>query len=66
MDMLEAVNTWLRRPDDEAVVPARERSIEIFGNKKTLDQLQGTGLFSSGRLSLALLRVTDPRSEPTR
>jgi hypothetical protein len=34
MDMLEA-----------AVVPARERSIEIFGNKKTLDQLQGTGLY---------------------
>jgi hypothetical protein len=31
MDMLEA-----------AVVPARERSIEIFGNKKTLDQLRGT------------------------
>ena len=53
---LEAVNAFLRdwspnRPE----VPARERSLEIFGDEKRLDALRSTRLFGTGVLSLELL-----------
>ena len=55
---LTAVNTWLRdRGRDTDRAPLRERSLEVFGQEKTLDRLLGTGLFGSGRLTLELLRT---------
>jgi hypothetical protein len=53
---LEVVNSFLRdwvpgRPD----VPARERSLEIFGDEKRLDALCTSRLFATGVLSLELL-----------
>src|SRR5438067_9749487 len=50
------VNQWLHDSYDQLVVPARERSLEVFGDEKALDRLVGTALFGSGRLSLELLR----------
>lgn len=52
----EQVNQWLHDSRDHLVVPSRERSLEIFGNEKTLDRFIGSTLFRSGRLSLELLR----------
>jgi hypothetical protein len=41
---LKAINEWLKRnPDIATVVPIKERSLEIFGNEKKLDQLRGGG-----------------------
>jgi len=37
-------------------VPHRERSVQLFGNEKRLDALLRTKLFTSGALTLALLR----------
>ncbi|QQO35341.1 hypothetical protein JJC00_06560 [Bradyrhizobium diazoefficiens] len=50
------INEWLKTdPDLSLVVPIKERSLEIFGDEKRLDQLRGgmTALF--GQLSLATL-----------
>ncbi len=41
-----------RRP----IVPMRERSIQLFGDEKRLEQLRRSSLFSSERLSLETLR----------
>jgi hypothetical protein len=38
------------------LVPVRERSMELFGDEKRLDDLKGTAPFREGRLSLELLR----------
>lgn len=38
------------------LVPARERSLELFGDEKRLDVLKCTAPFREGRLSLELLR----------
>lgn len=58
-DMLDRVNRWLRdggaaRP----VVPAEERSIELFDNEKAIAAFAGgqTTLWSAGRLGPDLLR----------
>jgi hypothetical protein len=53
---LEQVNRWLHnRRGDPTPVPLRERSLEIFGDEKTLDRLLPTRLFAPGRLTLGLL-----------
>ncbi len=58
LERLKRVNAWLRdRSADEPVVPVRERSLELFGDEKLLEQLQGGRLFFDGRLSLDLLRA---------
>lgn len=55
--VLEMVASFLRdggatRPS----VPVRERSLELFGDEKKLDALTATRLFTSGALTLDLLR----------
>lgn len=50
------VNDWLYDNRDQLIVPARERSLEIFKNEKVLDRLAGSALFAPGRLTLELLR----------
>jgi hypothetical protein len=58
LERLKRVNAWLRdRAADEPEVPVRERSLELFGDEKLLEQLQGGRLFFEGRLSLGLLRA---------
>jgi hypothetical protein len=58
LERLKRVNAWLRdHSADEPVVPVRERSLELFGDEKLLEQLQGGRLFFAGRLSLDLLRA---------
>ncbi len=37
-------------------IPAKERSIELFGNEKRLEMLKGSTLFRSGAISYELLR----------
>jgi hypothetical protein len=58
LERLKHVNAWLRDLDpDEPVVPVRERSLELFGDEKLLERLQGGRLFFDGGLSLELLRA---------
>jgi Wadjet anti plasmid transformation system JetA-like protein len=58
LERMRRINAWLRdRADDEPEVPARERSLELFGDEKLLEQLQGGRLFGEDRLSLGLLRA---------
>jgi hypothetical protein len=55
-EALFAVNAWLARQRRPPVpLPHRERSLEIFGHEKRLDELLHTPLFAPGRLSLDLL-----------
>src|SRR5262245_43901559 len=52
---LASVNTWLpRRPD--AVVPQRERSLDICGDEKALEEWVLTPLFAPDRLTYERLR----------
>ncbi len=55
--LLDEVRAFLRdlRPD-EPVVPIRERSIELTGDEKRLEQYLDGRLFAPGKLSLELLR----------
>lgn len=58
LERLKRINAWLRDVDpNEPVVPVRERSLELFGDEKLLERLQGGRLFSDGALSLELLRA---------
>lgn len=53
---LGAVNAWLvEHRATLLVVPHRERSLQVFGHEKRLDDLVGTRLFTSGVLSFELL-----------
>lgn len=57
LQVLQAVNSWLRdggaaRP----VVPARERSLQVFGDEKAIDRLSRSMLFGPARLGYELLR----------
>jgi hypothetical protein len=54
---LVAVNSWLAHLDGGpvAVVPARYRSVELFGDEKRLEAIARTGLFGPGRLTFELL-----------
>lgn len=55
--VLDAVADFLRRGGAARIsVPLRERSLELFGDEKRLDGLLGTRLFTSGALTLDLLR----------
>jgi hypothetical protein len=54
--IMQQVNDWLHDSRDQIVVPARERSLEVFGDEKVLDRLVGSALFGPGRLALDLLR----------
>jgi len=56
LESVRRINEWLKGdPDLTLIVPIKERSLEIFGNEKRLDQLRAgtTALF--GQLSLAAL-----------
>lgn len=54
---LRAVNDFLRDFDPARPrVPARERSLEIFGDEKRLDALASQRLFTTGILTFDLLR----------
>ena len=55
-ESLERVNHWLHNSRDPLVVPARERSLELFGDEKEIDHLVGTSIFGPGRLTMELLR----------
>jgi Protein of unknown function C-terminus (DUF2399) len=56
LGIMQRVNDWLHDSRDHLVVPARERSVEVFGDEKMLDRLVGSALFGPGRLTLELLR----------
>jgi hypothetical protein len=50
------VNEWLKGdPDLTLVVPIKERSLEIFGDEKRLDELRGGTTMLFGQLGLAAL-----------
>jgi hypothetical protein len=44
---------------ERPMVPARERSVEIFGDEKRLDRLRSFQIFAPGRLTLESLRCFD-------
>jgi hypothetical protein len=56
LSALVAINSWIaRHPAQPRALPHRERSLQIFGEEKRLEELLGTPLFRPGRLSLELL-----------
>ncbi len=58
---LVAIQNWLRNRGAAAqIVALRERSMEIFGDEKRLDDILGTKLFAAGRLTLDLLKCYLP------
>jgi len=55
-DALMAVNAWLaQHRDPPEMLSHRERSLDIFGHEKRIDELLATPLFGPGRLTLDLL-----------
>jgi hypothetical protein len=55
---LTAVGRWLRADGARRpVVPSRERSLELFGDEKRLDSVMRSRLFTSGILTMELLRA---------
>jgi hypothetical protein len=65
LELLTAVNTFLRDGGSERpVVPAEERSLELFGDEKVISgRVGGATLWGPGRLTHALLRCV-PSSTP--
>lgn len=59
LERLKQVNAWLRdMPANEPTVPMRERSLEIFGDEKLLEELTASSrLVGKDRLTLDLLRA---------
>lgn len=55
LDVLSAVQAFVRDRPAAPLVPHRERSLELFGDEKRLDRLIRGRLFEEGRLSLLLL-----------
>ena len=56
LESAKRINEWLKSdPDLTLIVPIKERSLEIFGDEKRLDQLRGGTTVVFGRLSLAAL-----------
>lgn len=52
----QRINEWLKTdPDLDLIVPIKERSLEIFGDEKRLDQLRGGTTMVFGRVNLAAL-----------
>lgn len=58
IERLRQVNTFLARGGPQLIVPLQERSLQVFADEKTLDQLIHGRLFAPGRLSLELLGAT--------
>jgi hypothetical protein len=57
LDVLRRVQEFLAAGGRaRCMVPVKERSVELFGDEKKLDELRGSALFRSGRLSLEMLR----------
>lgn len=55
-DALVTINAWLAaQPTRPEPLPLRERSLEIFGHEKKLDEIVVTPLFAPDRLTLDLL-----------
>jgi hypothetical protein len=54
--LLEAVNGWLPSADRALVVPMRERSWQLVGDDRAIEELRSGRLFAADRLSLELLR----------
>lgn len=55
--VLEIAAVFLRdKGASRPSVPVRERSLELFGDEKRLDRLKSTRLFTSGALTMDLLR----------
>ena len=52
------VDTWLKETRGKSLLrkPVRERSLDIFGNEKTLDDLLRTKAFRDGQISLDTLQ----------
>jgi hypothetical protein len=55
-DLLKLNSFLATKPVNKALVPIKERSLEIFGDEKRLDALRGTVLFDDARLTLEDLR----------
>ena len=54
LEAAKCINEWLKRdPDLKLTVPIKERSLEIFGDEKRLDQLRGGSDRLFGTLKLA-------------
>jgi hypothetical protein len=54
---LRAINAFLRDGGSErAIVPLRERSLQLFGDEKRLEALISSQVFREGRLSLDVVR----------
>jgi len=62
LEELLAVQAFLRSTSEPIVVTVRERSFELFGNEKRLEDLANGRLFGAGRLSLSLLRCVEVRT----
>lgn len=62
VDVLLAVQGFLRDGGAQRVVPIRERSLQLLGDEKRLETLLGGPLFATGRLTLEELgcRVVRP------
>ncbi len=57
MDELFSIQRFLSSGGrSRALVPMRERSVQLFGDEKRLDRLVRTPLFGEGRLTLEVLR----------
>lgn len=55
VELLNRVADWLRDHPTAIPVPMEERSLDLFGNEKTLGEKVETRLFTSGALTLDLL-----------
>jgi hypothetical protein len=56
LESAKRINEWLKSdPDLSLTVPIKERSLEIFGDEKRLDQLRGGTTVLFGQLDLATL-----------
>lgn len=60
---LTAISRFLRDRADAPIVPVRERSLELFGDEKRLEQLARTDWFGPARLRLEHLRC-EPVAPP--
>ena len=59
-DVWLAIDRWLKeRGDDTDVVAVRERSCEIFGDEKRLDDVRKYKFFKTGAITLGRLRCED-------
>lgn len=56
LESAKLINEWLKSdPDLSFIVPIKERSLEIFGDEKRLDQLRGSTTTLFGQVSLTAI-----------